>query len=126
MGTLPRGADPRHERAAAIGHAVLALVDALGLGHTTPTTYDAERLPPGITRDAYLRRHRDRVRAGASGWTRVGAGRVVTAAAWDLDVAAETNRARRRAATVAPAAANDADDDLDRQLGIRVRGRAAR
>jgi hypothetical protein len=108
-------------RAIAIGRAVLALVDALGLGHTTPSTFDAERLPPGITRDAYLRRHRDRVRAGVEGWSRVGQGRVVTAAAWAADVERETMRARRRSTTVTPVAANDADDELDAALGIRTR-----
>jgi hypothetical protein len=46
--------------------------------------------------------------------------RVVTADAWELDVAAETARARRRP-LVQPTPQNDTDDALDRALGIRTR-----
>src|ERR1700747_1188605 len=75
-------------------------------------TYDADRLPPGVSRDAYLRRHARCVRDGVPGWSRVGRGRVVTSDAWDADVQVETARTRR--GSRAPMrAANDPDDALD-------------
>jgi hypothetical protein len=109
------------DRARAI-EAFSLLLDALFGASPVALTYDADRLPAGTTRDAYLRRHRTRVRDGVPGWSRVGAGRVVTAEAWAADVASET-RGRRRA--IKPTASNDVDDELDEALGIRTR-RAAR
>ena len=76
--------------------ALRTLREWLGLGAmaTAPTTYTQNVLPPGVTRRAFLKRHAVRVRDGVPGWTRSGHGRVVTVAAWDLDVAAETHRPR--------------------------------
>ena len=106
-------------KALAVGRAVLALVDALGLGSSSaPSVYTADALPPGMTRDAFLRRHRARVRAGVEGWTRAGQGRVVTREAWQTDAQAETTRTRR---TASQDAANDVDAKLDAALGIRTR-----
>ncbi len=119
---LPGRLNPADQRALAIGRAVLALVDALGLGsRASVETYDADRLPPGVTRDAFLRRHRSRCRAGVEGWTRAGHGRVVTVDAWRADVMAETSRARR-ARPAPPPPTTSAVDDLDpieRALGVR-------
>jgi hypothetical protein len=107
-------------RALAVGRAVLALVDALGLGSMAArVAYDAQHLPPGVTRDAFLRRHRARVREGVAGWARSGQGRTVTRSAWEADVAEETARSRRRPVTHAPAANDDATS-VERALGIRV------
>ena len=123
-------ADEHNEHAAAVTDeqvlAALATLRVWLVGATTPTTYDQDRRPDGAgSRDAFLRRHRDRVRAGVEGWTRTGQARVVTAAAWAFDVQRETERARARATTVPPTPVNDVDDELDRELGIRTR-RAAR
>ncbi len=115
---------PDDERALIVGRCTLALLDALGLtaATRTPATYDADHLPPGVKKRPYHERHARCIRSGADGWTRVGHARVVTVAAWEADVAAETSRSRKRPA-VAPAA-NDVDT-LDAALGIRTR-RAAR
>jgi hypothetical protein len=113
-----------------IGRLVVQLAALLGVGaSSSPVTYDADRLPPGVTRDAYLRRHRARMRAAVEGWTRVGAARVVTAQAWALEVEAETATARARAKRVAPRIGPVVhrdlkpgnDDALDRALGLRRR-----
>jgi hypothetical protein len=123
---------PADARALEIGRLVMQ-VAALVRGESlaASSTYDADRLPPGATRDAFLRRHRARVRDGVEGWTRVGAARVVTADAWAREVAGETGAARRRPLATPPqrrdaAPANDdADDALDRALGIRTTRRRA-
>jgi hypothetical protein len=123
MRTIPRATEarPNDERATAIGRAVLALLDALDIGASASTTYSATSLPPGISRDSFLRRHGARVREGLEGWTRTGQSRVVTSEAWAADVERETARARRRSTTVAPVPSNDVDDELDAALGIRTR-----
>ena len=97
------------------------LIDFVGRSGATPTSYDQQRLPPGTTRDGYLRRHRRRLREGVSGWTRCGQARVVTREAWTLDVEAETGAARSRASAPTPAPDVNVTDDLDRELGIRAR-----
>lgn len=102
----------------------------LGLAASAPTTFDAERLPPGITRDAFLRRHRRRWRARAEGWTRVGQARVVTVEAWQHDIDEEAAIARARSARtprVRPAVipATTIGEQLDAHLGIRTRRRAS-
>ena len=89
-----------------------------------PTSYHQDHLPPGITRDGYLRRHRVRARAGVEGWTRCGQARLVTAQAWEEELRAETSRARGRTAVEPPSASEDDGDVLlDAALGIRARGR---
>ncbi len=114
-------------QAAAIGHALLALLAALGIGQAiAPATYDADHLPPRISRDGFLRRHAGRVRDGVEGWTRTGQSRAVTAAAWALDVESETQRGRARKRTAkapVPPANDDGDgrDELDIALGIDSR-----
>lgn len=74
-----------------------------------PASYSAAALPPGVTRAGYLRRHARRVREGVPGWTRVGHARVVSREAWELDVAAETNRRRTMARETE-------DEKIERQL----------
>ena len=123
-------ARPSDQQALAVGRAVLALVDALGLRDSRRESYDVSRLPPGVTARAFRDRHAARVRAGVDGWTRVGRARIVTREAWEKDAAAETSRARARKPTT-PTAANDkASDDfaarLDTALGIRPRKASAR
>jgi hypothetical protein len=109
--------------ALAVGRAVLGLLAALGLVERgEPAMYDADRLPPGLSRDAFLRRHRARVREGIPGWTRAGKARLVSREAWERDVADETCRPRHVAVPrTVPRAANDLDAELDAALGIRTR-----
>ena len=99
----------------------------LGLGAvaTAPTTYTQSSLPPGVTRRAFLKRHAARVRAGVAGWTRSGHGRVVTRAAWDVDVAAETAREPHRTRSARLEVVRDLDAELDAALGIRTRRAAS-
>jgi len=102
----------------------------LSLTPSAATTYDAERLPPGITRDAFLRRHRRRWRAGVEGWTRVGQARVVTVEAWQRDINEEAATARARstrAPRVRPVVVSTSTigEQLDAHLGIRTRRRAS-
>ena len=123
-------ADEQNEDAARVSDeqaldALRTLRRWLGLGGAQASTYDADRLPPGVTRDGYHRRHRARMREGIEGWTRVGQARLVSASAWALEVARETQRARTRSTTAAPVASNDVVDELDAALGIKSR-RAAR
>jgi hypothetical protein len=112
---------PDDERALELGRLIMRAAVLLRLGAPTPAMYTQDRLPPGVTRGSYLRRHGARVSDGAEGWTRVGKARVVTAAAWDADVAHETAgaRARPRLAVVAPVPS--IGDSIDARLGIRTR-----
>ncbi len=108
-------------RALAVGRALLAVLEVLGAGTGAPAVYTQDALPPGVTRRAFIDRHRARVRAGIAGWSRAGRARVVTAAAWGEDVAAETNRARMRRAPPRLEVVRDDGDKLEQALGIRVR-----
>jgi len=105
-------------------HALRVVAAWLGLGSTAaPASYDQAHMPPGATsRSAFLERHRQRVRDGVEGWSRVGQGRVVTAAAWAADVERETSRSRRRP-VAPPLAANDSRGAIAEALGIRVHAR---
>jgi hypothetical protein len=107
--------------------ALRTLAAWLGIGAaTTAAVFTQHALPPDVaSADAYLRLHRAQVKAGTPGWSRAGAVRSVTTDAWRIYVDEQTTRARRKATTTAPVAANDADDELDAALGIRTR-RAAR
>src|ERR1017187_7656569 len=107
-------------------HAALDMVFAApGGAGGGPPSYDQEHLPPGVTRDAFLRRHRDRVGRAVEGWTRAGVGRVVPRTAWDLDGDAATTRPRARRPTTMVAEPADLDARLDAALGI-VTTRGAR
>jgi hypothetical protein len=88
-------------------------------GPATPTTYTQVALPPGITRDGYMRRHRVRMRARVDGWTRCGQARLVSASAWQTDVESETASAagRPRHLRIVPQPLS-LSDELDRALGI--------
>jgi hypothetical protein len=109
---------------AEIAAALRVLAAAIGLGFApTSSTYSADSLPPGVTRDAFLRMHRARVRGGVAGWSRRGKARLVTADAWQLELTRDTTRGRAQRSV-----ANDrspgiyppcVEDDLDRRLGIR-------
>jgi hypothetical protein len=90
-----------------------------------PTTFDQDHLPPGTTRRSFLRRHAAHVRAGTSGWCRVGHGRTVTVEAWSMDVATETAGAHRLRPTRLEVV-RDLDEEIDQALGIRVRKVGAR
>jgi hypothetical protein len=107
--------------ALAVGRAVLALLEALRIGSTSaPAVYTQDSLPPGAkTKETYLERHRDRVRAGVPGWDRAGQTRRVTAEAWELDVAEQTSRSRRPRTATARPAANDTTDKFERAFDIR-------
>jgi hypothetical protein len=111
---------------------MLALVEALGIGSTAaPMVYTQHSPPPdALSKSAYLEVHRERVKTGVPGWTRAGQVRAVTREAWELDVAAQTKRTRRRKIVAVPAAndvpARDISAELDRKLGIRVHGRGSR
>jgi hypothetical protein len=84
------------------------------------TVFTADALPPECTsRDSFLRRHRDRMRSRAPGWTRSGRVRAVTAAAWAADVAAETAHPRRPHLKLVPSPVESLDDQAARELGIR-------
>ena len=118
-------ARPTREQALDAFCVLLAFV--AGGSTSSSASYDANTLPPGVTRDAYLRRHRERLRAGVPGWTKAGAGRVVTRQAWELDVSTETTTARARPKRTPPNApppppANDVSAQLDAALGIRTGG----
>jgi hypothetical protein len=121
---MQSGGSPSRPTDAAVLEALRIVAAWLGLGAPPTSTYDAERLPPGITRRAFLDRHARNVRAGVEGWTRVGRARVVTAEAWAKDAEASTRKARARKVTP-PTAANDIVDELDAALGIRSRPRKA-
>ena len=85
--------------------------------------YTQHALPPGArSRGAYLERHRQRVRAGVPGWSCSGQVRTVTAEAWAADVARETTRTRAPKPAAPPPAANDVESEMDRRLGIKLRG----
>jgi hypothetical protein len=105
----------------------------LGLGRaSSPDVYDQDHLPPGCTsRDSYLRRHRDRLRARTPGWTTSGQLRRVDPEAWQVDVALETATVaargaarRRQTLSVIDGGMRDVDAEIDRALGI-VRPRKA-
>jgi hypothetical protein len=115
-------------QALAVGRAVLDLLGALGIGLRALTTiYSQYDLPQGArSKEAYLERHRDRVRAGVAGWTRSGKVRGVTQEAWELDVAEQTSRSRRQRATTARPRLELVDSDpegreIDRAYGVRLK-----
>lgn len=118
---------PDDPRVVALAAAIVALADMLLGERAAPVSYDAANLPPGMTLDAYRRRHRARVHAGTEGWTCVGKARLVTRGAWERDIQAETEAARsrrahpQREAPSSPSPANDLDARLDAALGIRTR-----
>ena len=104
--------------------AALRVVAAwLGLGAASlPAIYDQTQLPPGVTRDAFLRLHRARTKERAPGWSRRGKARLVTAEAWSAEIARDTSRAvPRRLKNVFQPPPKNLDHDLDRRLGIRTR-----
>ncbi len=103
--------------------ALRVIATVLGIAPSTPDLYTQDRLPSDCgSRDAYLRRHRERMKVMATGWTRRGMVRAVTRAAWEADVAHETIASRTRTRKlVALPAPRDVDADLDRQLGIKTR-----
>jgi hypothetical protein len=85
--------------------------------------YSQTSLPPGaVSRGAYLERHRQRVRAGIAGWSCSGQVRTVTAEAWEADLARQTARTRAPKSAAPPPAANDVESEMDRRLGITLRG----
>ncbi len=96
----------------------------LGVG-VAPAVYTADALPPDCTsRDAFLRRHRERLKTNAPGWTKRGKTRAVTVEAWRSDVEQETHALRTRLPSklaLVPAP-RDVSAELDRALGIRTRG----
>jgi hypothetical protein len=106
--------------------AALATLRAwLGAGASPHVVYDQAHLPPGISRDNFLRLHRVRSREGVEGWSRRGKARLVTSEAWARELAAETVRARTRTPEGPPAKhpandARDVDAEIDRVLGIRT------
>jgi hypothetical protein len=86
-------------------------------GHDSSAPYDQNTRPPGVTRDGFLRRHRQQLRAKTPGWSAIGKARLVTRAAWDSYVAG-TGKSRK------PTVALSLDverDEIDRALGIKVR-----
>jgi len=111
---------------------MLALVEALGIGSTAAlAVYTQHALPPDArSKSAYLEVHRERVKAHVPGWTRAGQVRAVTREAWELDVAEQTKRTRRRKVVALPAANDAAPRDIsaeiDAKLGIRTHARGAR
>jgi hypothetical protein len=123
---------PDDAKALLVGHAMLALVEALGIGSTgAPMVYTQDSLPPDArSKSAYLEVHREHVKAGVPGWTRAGQVRAVERAAWSTYVDEQTKRTRRRKVVAVPAANDAAPRDisaeLDAKLGIRVHGRGAR
>ena len=101
--------------------AALATLRAwLGVGAApSPAVYDQTHLPPGVSRDAFLRLHRARTRERVEGWSRRGKARLVTAEAWRVEIERDTSRARTSKTSFRAAPAN-VHDDLDRALGIRT------
>jgi len=102
--------------------AALATLRAwLGAGQAvTPAVYDQANLPPGVTRDGFLRLHRARTRERVAGWSRRGKARLVTSEAWSAEIARDTSSPRRLKTTF-QGAPRSADEDLDRALGIRTK-----
>jgi hypothetical protein len=106
-------------------------LNALGIlrrwlaGAPTAREFHQDDLPPGVSRDSFLRRHRLRMQDGAPGWTKCGKSRIVSAAAWAEDVAKETSLAALRRSPLrvvrASPTVDELDAELDRALGIRVR-----
>jgi hypothetical protein len=84
--------------------------------------YTQDALPHECTsRDAYLRRHRERKGARVPGWTCSGKVRAVTLEAWAADVDAETMRARRPNLTLVASPVESVDDQVARELGLKPR-----
>jgi hypothetical protein len=104
--------------------ALRTLTAWLGIGSAPASNYTQDSRPLGVSRDAYLRRHRIRMRARTPGWTRCGQARLVTASAWEADVAAETATAaeRRPRPALAIVPPPSGKDQIAAQLGIRLRG----
>ena len=91
-----------------------------------PTAYTQAELPPDCTsRDAFLRRHRERAKSRVPGWTRSGKTRAVTRDAWEADVREETQRHHARKSlrvVTSPRPAASVDDEVLAELGARRAG----
>jgi hypothetical protein len=85
---------PNDAQALEVGRMVLRMAALLGLTGAAPAVFTQDTCPPDCpSRDAFLRRHRLRVKSKTPGWTIRGKTRSVTADAWALDVQSETARA---------------------------------